>query len=78
MTKPKFFDLEVTEKGKAALAYALTGFLAHGMEYSDLIEYYIDTKVAYYMEHPNEFKKDLEIHADDMLEFIGEMNKRLT
>jgi hypothetical protein len=74
----KMFEFEPTEKGKLALAYALTGFLASGMDYSDLIEYYIDTQTAFYVNNPTKLKEDLETHGEDMLDFIGEMNKKLT
>jgi predicted histidine transporter YuiF (NhaC family) len=73
----KILDIELTEKGMVALAYALTGYLARGMEYSDLIEYYIDTQTAWYLNNPNKLKEDLENHGDCMIEFIQSMSKKL-
>lgn len=78
MTKPKMFEFAPTEKGRYALAAALAGFLATGMDRDDLIEYYIDNQIADYMSNPDKLVKDLETHGESMIEFIGNMNKKLT
>jgi hypothetical protein len=74
---PKPTKLELTEKSKFALAYALAGYIASGMDHEDLIEYYVDTQAAFFINNQEKMMEELKIHEEDVQEFLSSMIKEL-
>lgn len=77
MEKPKIYGIEVTDKGKYAIAYMLASYLAVGMEHDDLLTYYIDGQAKEFMDNPDKLQQAVETHGSDLMDYVTKFSEKL-